>query len=132
MGREEQDESGVAYSSSERAQLRYERPSNVPRHLKQPNQAATQQQNLTDSSPPVTTHHLEDLLEGVNREQQEDEVQEEIPEKIYKGQRLPQAHAYRNNYANDMSDGDETTQIPKHSQTGASALHQSRGHGKVH
>ena len=31
-----------------------------------------------------------------------------------------------------MSEGDETTQIPKHSQTGGgSALHQSRGH-KVH
>ena len=47
-----------------------------------------------------------------------------MPEEIeYKG-RLPQAHAFRNQYANDMSDGgDETTQLPKHS----SAMQQSRG-----
>ncbi len=52
----------------------------------------------------MTTQHLEELLEGVNRERREEE---EIPEDIhYKGQRLPQAHAYRNNFANEMSDGD--------------------------
>lgn len=59
-------EAAGSSSLSDRAKMRYDRPSNVPRDMNR----AGGNLNLTDSSPPGTTHHLEELLDGVRPEEE--------------------------------------------------------------